>query len=212
MNTTVENYLINGCERCPLGGSPDCKVHNWIDELIWLRRIVLECGLTEECKWGVPCYTYQNKNVLLVSALKEYCSLSFFKGSLLSDPEKILEKPGKHSQAMRLLKFYDVEKILEMKQVIKDYIIESVEIEKAGREVKFKKNPEPIPQELESKFEEDPLLKSAFEALTPGRQRGYILFFSAPKQSKTRSSRIEKSIEKILNGEGMHDKYKSRKR
>lgn len=211
MNKTVDNYLLEGCGRCPLGGTTDCKVHNWINELELLRMIVLDCGLTEECKWGVPCYTFQNKNVLIISAFKDYCSISFFKGALLSDIKGILEKPGKNSQASRLIRITNIERIIEIKDEIKTYIYEAIEVEKAGLRVEFKKNLDPIPEELEEKFKEDPILKSAFEALTLGRQRGYIIYFSAPKQSKTRESRIEKSIGRILNGEGLHDKYKRRK-
>lgn len=211
MNKTVDNYLIEGCGRCPLGGTPNCKVHNWIPELELLRRLVQECGLQEESKWGVPCYTFQHKNVLLVSAFKEYCAISFFKGALLSDTHGILEKPGENSQAARLIKFADPTKIKKMEAVLKTYIHEAIEIERLGLKVNFKKNPEPIPEELERKFEEDPILKTAFEELTPGRQRSYVLYFSAPKQSKTRESRIEKSIGKILNGEGLHDKYSSKR-
>ena len=211
MPHTVESYLADGCGRCPLGGTADCKVHNWVEELKALRKIVLECGLVEEVKWGVPCYTFQGKNVLLVSAFKNYCSISFFKGSLLGDPRGILTKPGKHSQAARLIKCTSIKEINSLEADIKSCIFEAIEVEKAGLKVHFKKNPEPMPEELENKLEEDPILKAAFDTLTPGRQRGYILFFSAPKQSKTRISRIEKSVGKILNGEGLHDKYQRKK-
>ena len=212
MNSKVDKYLMEGCGRCPLGGTPGCKVHKWTTELELLRTIVLGCGLTEELKWGVPCYTFQEKNLLIVSAFKAYCSISFFKGSLLSDAKGILDKPGENTQAARLIKFTNMAQIKEIEADLKTYIYEAIEVEKAGLKVNFKKNPEPIPGELENKFEEDPVLKTAFEALTPGRQRGYILYFSAPKQSKTRESRIEKSIGKILNGEGLNDKYKSLKK
>ncbi|UJH67935.1 YdeI/OmpD-associated family protein [Allomuricauda sp. SCSIO 65647] len=212
MNKTVDNYLINGCGRCSLGGTPDCKVHRWTNELELLRTITRDCGLTEEAKWGVPCYTFQGKNIMLISAFKDHCSVSFFKGSLLRDTQGILVKPGPNSQAARLLKFTEIEKIKKLETDIKAYIYEAVEVEKAGLKVNFKKNPEPIPEELENRFEKDPVLKTAFEALTPGRQRGYILYFSAPKQSKTRNARIEKCIGKILNGEGLHDKYQSTRR
>ena len=211
MNDSVENYLIVGCGRCPLGGTLDCKVHSWIQELELLRSIVLDCGLTEACKWGVPCYTFKNKNVLLISAFKDHCSISFFKGSLLDDSKGILEKPGKNSQAGRILKFTSTRRIKEIEEVIKTYIYEAIEVERAGLKVPYKKNPEPYPEELERKFDEDPTFKSAFETLTPGRQRGYIIYFSAPKQSPTRVRRIEKSIGKILNGEGLHDKYSRKK-
>jgi uncharacterized protein YdeI (YjbR/CyaY-like superfamily) len=207
MTNTVEQYLLEGCGRCALGGTPACKVHNWTAELELLRRIILDCGLTEESKWGVPCYTFQNSNVLLLSAFKEYCSISFFKGALLNDAKGILVKPGPNSQAARLFKFSNIEDIHAIEDDIKAYIFEAVEVEKAGLKIDFKKHPEPVPEELTQKFEEDPSFKNAFEALTPGRQRGYIIHFSAPKQSKTRVSRIEKCTGKILNGEGLHDKY-----
>ncbi|MFC4802674.1 YdeI family protein [Neobacillus sp. GCM10023253] len=205
MNPKVDKYLIDGCMRCPLGATPDCKVNNWPEELEKLRMIVLDCGLTEELKWGVPCYTFQKSNVLIISAFKEYCSLSFFKGALLKDAHRILEKPGENTQAGRLVKFTNVKQIVELEPVLKEYIYEAVEAEKAGLKVNTKKNPEPIPEELQNKFEDIPALKTAFDALTPGRQRAYILHFSAPKQSKTRVSRIEKYMEKILAGKGLND-------
>jgi uncharacterized protein YdeI (YjbR/CyaY-like superfamily) len=208
MNPKIDNYLTDGCGRCPLGGTPGCKVHSWTEELKKLRKIVLDCGLTEEIKWGVPCYTFQQKNILLVSAFKEYCALSFFKGSLLSDKNNILQKPGENSQAARLFKFTSVQEILEMEAILEAYIFEAIEVEKAGLRVVFKKNPEPIPDELQQKLDEDLFLRTAFEELTPGRQRGYILYFSQPKQSRTRVARIEKCIPKILNGEGLNDRYK----
>lgn len=212
MNNSVEKYFFEGCGRCPLGGTPDCKVHKWTRELELLRKIVLDCGLTEESKWGAPCYTFQNKNVLMVSAFKEFCCISFFKGSLLSDNKKLLAKPGPNSQAVRLFKFKNINEIVKIESDIKAYIFESVEIEKAGLNVPFKKSPEPIPEEFELKINNDPILRNAFEALTPGRKRGYILYFSQPKQSKTRISRIEKCVPMILSGIGLHDKYKSGKK
>lgn len=212
MNKSVDHYIIEGCGRCELGGTPNCKVHRWTQELELLRKIVINCGLTEESKWGAPCYTIQNRNVLMISALRDYCCISFFKGSLLSDHKNLLVKPGPYSQAARLFKFKHINEIEELESDIRAYIFESIEVEKAGLKITFKKNPEPIPEELEAKFEEDPIFKSAFEALTPGRQRGYIIYFSQPKQPKTRVSRIEKCASKIFNGEGLHDKYKSVKK
>lgn len=212
MNPGIDNYLAEGCGRCPFGGTPDCKVHNWTTELKLLRSIVLECGLTEELKWGVPCYTYNGKNVLLVSALKDFCFIDFFKGALLKHAKGILDKHGKNSQAVRLIRFTNTDRIKKLEVDIKAYIYEAIEVEKAGLKVAYKKNPEPIPEELEQKFEEDPFLKSAFEALTPGRQRGYIIHFSQPKQSSTRISRIVKCTPKILAGEGLHDRYKVKKK
>lgn len=206
MNPEVDLFFVDGCGRCPLGGTPDCKVHNWTEELRQLRRILLECGLTEELKWSVPCYTFENNNILILSAFNDFCSLSFFKGALLKDTENLLEKPGPNTQAARLIKFKDVETINELEPVLKAYVKEAIEIEKAGLKITFEKRPEPIPEELEEQFANDPSFESAFFALTPGRQRGYILYFSQPKQSKTRVSRIEKSKANIFEGKGMQER------
>lgn len=202
----VDLYLLEGCGRCKLGGTPDCKVHTWEAELQQLRRILLGSDLKEELKWSVPCYTWEGKNVLIASAFKEYAALSFFKGVLLKDYHKLLHAPGKSSQASRVFKFTAVDQILELEPIINAYLEEAIEIEKAGLKVEFKKNPEPIPEELQLELELNPDLKLAFEALTPGRQRGYILYFSAPKQSKTRTARIAKYTPKILAGKGFHDR------
>ena len=205
MTTSVEQYFEEGCGRCALGGTPDCKVHTWAKPMMLLRNLILECGLEEESKWGVPCYSFQGKNIAVLSALKDYFVLSFFKGALLKDEAKILEKPGENTQAARIIKFTDSEKIIHLRTTIKAYLSEAIEVEKAGLKVTFKENPEPMPEELELAFEKDPILKEAFEKLTPGRKRGYILFISAPKQSKTRISRIEKVTPKIFEGKGVHD-------
>jgi uncharacterized protein YdeI (YjbR/CyaY-like superfamily) len=206
MTTNVEIYFSEGCGRCSLGGTPECKVHTWQQELIALRRIVLECGLDEECKWGVPCYTFQGKNILMVSALKDSSILSFFKGSLLHDELGLLSFAGENSQVAKMLRFTRAEDILMLEELIKTYIFEAVEVEKAGLKVPKSAAPE-LPEELLQKFEELPAFQVAFEALTPGRQRGYLLYFSQPKQAQTRENRIEKCVPKILNGEGLHDKY-----
>ncbi|ANB57530.1 bacteriocin-protection, YdeI/OmpD-Associated family protein [Anoxybacillus sp. B7M1] len=205
MNPKVDQYLTEGCGRCPLVSTPDCKVNKWPKELEELRTIVLGCGLTEEVKWGIPCYTFQKSNVVTISAFNEYCALSFFKGALLKDDHHILEKPGENTQAARRIRFTNIQEIAELEPVLKAYINEAIEIEKAGLKVDFKKNPEPIPEELQKKFDEIPALKTAFGSLTPGRQRAYILYFSGAKQSKTRESRIEKYIQHILNGKGLND-------
>lgn len=206
MNEKVDLYLEQGCMRCPLGGTTECKVHNWPKELTELRRIVLECNLIEELKWGVPCYTHNGANILIVSAFKEYAALSFFKGSLLSDLSKLLSTPGPNSQAGRLLKFTSVKEILEIEEEIRTYIFEAIEIEKAGLKVESKRLEDmEYPEELIAKLEEDVAFKNAFEALTPGRQKGYLYFFRAPKQSKTRVSRIEKLTPKIFEGKGPHE-------
>ena len=206
MNNEVDLYLLEGCGRCSFYQTPQCKVHSWTEELNELRRIVLECGLNEEFKWSQPCYTFQGNNVLIVTAFKEYAALSFFKGVLLKDPGNLLVVPGRSSQSARQIRFTRVKEITGNETLLKSYIMGAIEIERSGLKVEFKKNPEPIPEELQQKFEEIPALKVAFESLTPGRQRGYILYFSQPKQSKTRSARIEKSMNKIFSGKGIHER------
>ena len=207
MNPKVDQYFKDGCMRCELGGTPDCKVLSWVEELKELRKILLETGLVEELKWGVPCYSYEGKNILIMSALKDSSTISFFKGSLLKDPEKALEKPGKNSQAARYLKFTSLEEIIQNETLISAYIAEAIEIEKAGLKVAFKSTADyEIPEEFQARLDEDPALKMAFENLTPGRQRGYLLYFPGAKQSQTRASRVEKYIPKIMEGKGFHDR------
>lgn len=207
MNPNVDTYLNLGCGRCSFYATPECKVNTWREELIQLRKIVLSCGLTEEFKWKQPCYTFNKNNVLLVTAFKEYSTISFFKGTLLKDKKRILVKPGENSQAARQFRFTDVQKVIEMEPVIKSYIKEAIEIEKAGLKIDFKAKEEiEYPEELLNKFSENKKLKTAFEELTPGRQRGYILYFTQPKQSKTRESRIDKCTPRILKGIGLHDR------
>ncbi|WP_186756585.1 YdeI/OmpD-associated family protein [Echinicola salinicaeni] len=207
MNNKIDNYLNEGCGRCPLGGTPDCKVHKWTEELLQLRRIALDCGLTEELKWSVPCYTYKKKNILIISAFKAYAAISFFKGALLQDQAKLLEKPGENTQAGRLIKYQSVSDILQQESTIKAYIYEAIEVEKSGLNVEVKNTDQyEVPGELQEALEENPDFKSAFEALTPGRQRGYLLHFSQAKQSKTRMARIEKCMPKIFEGKGFNDR------
>lgn len=178
----------------------------WQAEIKHLRQLLLDCGLTEEFKWRAPCYCFQGNNVVLIGCFKEYCTLSFFKGTLLQDNNRFLSKPGENSQAMRFFKFTNVQEIQELKSVIKNYIYEAIEIEKAGLKVIFKSNTElELVEEFQNVLDKNPALKKAFEALTPGRQRAYNLYFSAPKQSKTRQSRIENYIPRILNGKGIND-------
>jgi uncharacterized protein YdeI (YjbR/CyaY-like superfamily) len=179
------------------------KVKKWREEMKKLRRISLSCGLTEELKWGKPCYTFQNSNIVILQGFKEFCALMFCKGALLKDRKGILKTFG--WQAARRIPFTNVREIVEMEPILKAYICEAIEVERAGLEVTYKKNPEPIPEELQNTLDEFPALKAAFAALTPGRQRGYILYFSAPKQSKTRESRVEKCVQQILNGKGLND-------
>ncbi|MEX0648677.1 MAG: YdeI family protein, partial [Balneolaceae bacterium] len=171
-----------------------------------LRTICLNCGLTEELKWGHPCYTFQKSNVVLIHGFKEYCALLFHKGALLKDPDDILIQQTENVQAARQIRFTNVQEIVEMEANLKGYIYEAIKVEKAGLEVEFKKTEEfSVPEEFQQKLDENPALKDAFEALTPGRQRGYLLHFSGAKQSKTRKRRVEKCIPKILNGKGLKD-------
>jgi Uncharacterized protein conserved in bacteria len=183
------------------------KAKQWKEEFGKLREIVLDCELTEDFKWMHPCYTYDGKNVVLIHGFKEYCALLFHKGALLKDPHGILIQQTENVQAARQLRFTSAEQIEEMQLIIKTYIDEAIEVEKAGLQVEFKKTSDyEVPEELENKFVELPDLKTAFEALTPGRQKGYLYYFSGAKQSKTRESRIEKYIPHILNGKGIDDK------
>ena len=182
------------------------KAEKWLEEYEKLRMIVLDCGLIEELKWGCPCYTFQKGNIVLIHGFKEYCALLFFKGALIQDANGILVQQTENVQAGRQIRFTTIREIVELEPILKAYIYEAIEVEKAGLEVNFKKHDEyTIPEELQHKFEEIPALKKAFEALTPGRQRAYMLYFSSPKQSKTRESRVEKCIEQILNGIGLDD-------
>ncbi|MCY8716200.1 YdeI family protein [Bacillus spizizenii] len=182
------------------------KVKKWKEEYEKLRAIVLDCELTEELKWKHPCYTLNNKNIVLIHGFKEYCALLFHKGALLQDTHGILIQQTEHVQAARQIRFTNVQEIDEMETILKAYIHEAIEVEKAGLEVDLKKNTEyKIPEELQNKFDEIPALKTAFEALTPGRQRAYILHFSQAKQSKTREARVEKYVQKILDGKGLKD-------
>ncbi len=193
--------------RCPLGATPKCKVNTWKEELLLLRQTILsEKKLRETSKWGVPCYTYNNKNILLLGAFKEFCSVSFLKGALLKDEHKLLEFAGKNSQAAKFIRFTNKNQVLELTAVIKKYIQEAIEIEDKGLKVSLKKTEDyPIPGELQLFFDKNKAFKKAFDSLTPGRKRGYYIFFSAAKQSKTREERIKKYIPKIMEGKGMHD-------
>jgi uncharacterized protein YdeI (YjbR/CyaY-like superfamily) len=192
MNPKVDEYLS--------------KVKKWQEESEKLRMIILDCELTEEFKWMHPCYTFEKKNIVLIHGFKEYCALLFHKGALLQDAHGILIQQTENVQAARQIRFTNVQEIVEMETILKSYIYEAIEVEKAGLEMNFKKNTEfIIPEELQKKFDEIPALKTAFEALTPGRQRAYILHFSSPKQSKTRESRIEKCMQQILGGKGLND-------
>jgi len=183
------------------------KAQKWQEELVKLRMIVLECPLlSEELKWGVPCYTFEKSNIVLIHSFKEYCALLFFKGALVNDPNGILIRQSENVQSARQIRFTSLQEILELETILKAYILEAIEVEKAGLKVVFKKHTELLfPEEFQHKLNEIPELKTAFEALTPGRQRAYNLYFSDPKQSKTREARVEKCIPQILDGKGLND-------
>ncbi len=182
------------------------KTTKWQREYKKLRTLVLDCGLTEELKWGVPCYTFRKSNVVLMHGFKEYCALLFHKGALLHDAEGILVQQTENVQAARQMRFISVQEIVEMEPTIKAYIYEAIEVEKAGLKVALKKTSAfSVPEEFQKKLDENPALKAAFEALTPGRQRGYILYFSRAKQAKTREARVEKCMQQILDGKGLND-------
>jgi uncharacterized protein YdeI (YjbR/CyaY-like superfamily) len=182
------------------------KAKKWGEEFGYLRTIILDCGLSEELKWGQACYTFQKKNIVLIHGFKEYCAMLFFKGALLQDPNGILIQQTKNVQAARQIRFTSARQIARMKPVLKSYVYEAIEVEKAGLKVPLKKTAEfKIPEEFQKELDKTPALKTAFTALTPGRQRAYIFYFSQPKQSKTRTSRVEKSIRQILRGKGLND-------
>ncbi|MEQ1798338.1 MAG: DUF1801 domain-containing protein [Lacibacter sp.] len=178
----------------------------WQKELEQLRAIVLECGLTEELKWGCPCYSFEKSNIVLIHVFKEYCAFLFFKGALLNDAKGLLIQQTKNVQAARQIRFTNLQEIVKQKAILKTYIYEAVEVEKAGLKVELKKTAEyKMPEEFETRLKKNPALKKAFNALTAGRQRAYLLHFSAPKQSKTRDARVEKCMQQILNGKGLND-------
>ena len=182
------------------------KAKKWRDEFEKLRMICLDCGLTEELKWGKPCYRYQTSNIVLIHGFKEYCALLFMKGALLRDPKGILIQQTENVQAARQIRFTNLREIVEMEPILKRYIKQAIEIEKVGLEVDYKKTSEfAVPEEFRNRLDELPALKKAFDALTPGRQRGYLLYFSAAKQSKTRDARVAKWVQQILDGKGLND-------
>lgn len=192
MEAKVDEYINNATK--------------WQNELEQLRIIILACGLTEEFKWRVPCYTHQGKNIVLLNVLKQYCTMGFFKGALLNDSNGILFQQTENSQATRLIRFTNVQEIEKLKPIIQAYIYEAIEIEKAGLKIDFKKDTELVfPPELEHQLKINAAFKQAFEALTPGRQKGYNLYFSEPKNAKNREARVEKYIQQIINGKGLRD-------
>lgn len=182
------------------------KAKQWQKEIEKLRTIILDCGLTEELKWGCPCYVFQKTNIVLIHVFKEYCAVLFFKGALLNDPKGILVQQTKNVQSARQMRFTNLKEIIDLETTLKAYVYEAIEVEKLGMKVNFKAKTELVhPEEFQKKLNKSRALKTAFEALTPGRQRAYNLYFSAPKQSTTRETRIEKSLKQILAGKGLND-------
>ncbi|MDB5019522.1 MAG: hypothetical protein JWQ28_649 [Pedobacter sp.] len=192
MNPKVDAYLS--------------KAKIWQEEMQKLRMIILDCGLTEEIKWGKPSYSFQQSNVVIIQGFKSYCAVLFFKGALLSDPNGILIKAGENSRVGRQIRFSNVREIMNMENVLKEYIRQAIEVEKAGLKVTFENESAPIfPIEFQSRLDQVPALQTAFYGLTPGRQRAYYLYFSAPKLAKTREARVEKCMKQILLGKGLDD-------
>jgi uncharacterized protein YdeI (YjbR/CyaY-like superfamily) len=207
MTTSAEVYFEEGCGRCSLGGTPDCKVHKWAAELALLRKIILSTGLTEECKWGGPIYTYKGTNTIMLGCFKDTTVISFFKGVLLSDPYHLLVFPGENSQSSKVIRYTNAADIEAQKEQLKQYIIEAIEVEKAGLKVSFKQKEDLVyPEELEAKFKASPDYEKAFKALTAGRQRSHIIHFTQAKQAKTRQDRVEASAVKVFAGKGHLDR------
>lgn len=205
-NPQVDQFLIEGCMRCSKGGTPACKVHHWTTILENLRQILLETELVEERKWGVPTYTLNGKNVLMLGVFNESCVLSFLKGILLEDKQGLLEFPGPNSQQAKVFRFTELDQFHHWEREIRDFVSQAIQIEKQGKKVEApRKSGTEVPDELAQKFKEYKGLEKAFFALTPGRQRGYLIHFTGAKQAETRLSRIEKCVEKIFQGKGMMD-------
>jgi len=206
-NPAVNSYFIDGCGRCSKFATPACSVRKWDEILDHLRMMLQGTALKEELKWSHPCYTYNGKNVLLIGAFKDYASLNFVKGALVPDPHNLLTLPSENSQSSKQLRFVDLTFLIDNEQAILELINQAIEVEKAGKKVAYKSVDEyEMTEELTRVFQEDPQFEQAFKALTPGRQKGYLLFFAQAKQSKTRLDRIEKYYEHILAGKGMMDR------
>lgn len=202
----VDDFLRDGCGRCSKGGTPNCKVHLWTQELRFLRSLCADSGLVETIKWGMPVYTHKNKNALMLGAFKEFCTIGFFKGILLNDPENILQVSGENTQDTRILKFTSLSQIMAIEEWIRVFIQDAITIEEKGlKPPKMEKKDLVLPEELQAFFEQNPEVSNAFYTLTPGRQRSWVIFISGAKQSSTRESRVLKAVPKILEGKGMHD-------
>ena len=204
---SVDQFLESGCGRCSLGGTPECKVQSWVGELRSLREILQASGLAEEVKWSAPCYTHEGKNILMLSAVKDSVIISFFHGAELTDPEGILEKPGEFSRFARYLRFTNPDEIESRKTTIQNYIREAIRLERSGKRTAAARDVSlEYPDELVQQFKLYRDFEKAFAALTPGRQRGYLIHFSSAKQPKTRTARIEKFMPKIFEGKGWNER------
>ncbi len=201
----IDQFLLEGCMRCSLGATPACKVHRWTAILEFLRQLILETELQEERKWGVPTYTINGKNVVMLGVFKDSCVLSFIKGQFLPDPKGRLALPGPNSREGRILRFTQLNQATGLENEIRHFLQEAIQVERSGKKAAASSSRQLLPEELLQKFAEHPGLETAFFALTPGRQRGYLIHFSGAKQSPTRLSRIEKCIPKIFSGKGMMD-------
>jgi uncharacterized protein YdeI (YjbR/CyaY-like superfamily) len=207
MNPAVDQILIQGCGRCSLVGTPQCKVNRWREILMGLRELLLETQLEETVKWGQPCYTLKDKNVALIHGFKEYCAIMFFKGAVLEDPEQILTQQTENVQSSRQFRFSSLKEFNQNKSKVQAFIQQAIDAEKTGKKIELKSHDEfAIPQELQERLSSDTTYRNAFERLTPGRQRAYYLFFAQAKQEATRKSRIEKMLPKIQQGKGPNER------
>lgn len=204
---TVDEFIATGCGRCDKAGTPECKVHSWIEIVQKLRQLLQSCELEEAAKWGAPCYSFNHKNLIMIAVFNDYCAISFFQGSLLNDPGGWLEKQGENVRHGRIVRFRTLADFHQRQQVVADFIQQTIANAKAGKQVVY--DPNDLPDycdELIVAFELDPAYQEAFEALTPGRQRGYLLHFNQAKQASTRANRISKARDKVLLGKGMQDR------
>lgn len=206
ITTDVDVFLADGCGRCEQFATPACKVRRWPEVLAELRALLLDSGLTEEMKWGSPCYTDDGRNVVMLGALKDGCALGFFKGALLADPDGLLESPGPNSQAARQLRFRSVDEVRAKGEATRAFLAQAIAVERSGAKVAFREAPEPEPEELTAVLDADPAARAAFDALTPGRRRSHILHVLGAKQAATRRVRAERCLPKILAGKGFLDR------
>lgn len=207
MNTSnVDSYLRDGCGRCDKYQTPECKVHLWTEPLLALRDILLQTELQETMKWGSPCYTVDAGNVLMLTSLTDACALNFFQGAALDDPDGLLEAPGPNSRYARYLKFHSLDEVETHRDAARNLIEQAIAFKKSGKKVPVSDQAEPMPEELEERLESDPDLKEAFEDLTPGRQRSYILYVGGAKQSATRERRVDRAVPKIYDGKGWNER------